>query len=119
MKNRIRRVLTGKEGTVDMKARKLTVVMLSAGMATALSACGASSASHLVEETTVPSAPTTTVAAGTSTTTSATGATTPTTTTPSGTFSANTLNQVAAELGSLDSTLSTADNDLNDPQGDS
>jgi len=103
---------------VDMKARKLIVAMLSAGIAATLAACGSASASHVVEGTTVPTPSTTTVPAGTPTTTAVSGATTPTTTTPD-TLSANTLNQVASELGSLDSSLSTADTDLSDPQGDS
>ena len=103
-----------------MKARKLTVAMLSAGIAATLAACGSASASHVVDETTVPTSSSTTTApaAGTTATTAVSGATTPTTTTPD-TLSANTLSQVAAELGSLDSSLSTADSDLNDPQGDS
>jgi len=102
--------------------RKLTVVAMAAGVTVTLAACGAGSSSHVVEGTTVPvtatSAPapaSTTVSPGT--TIPVTVA--PTTAVPSDTLSANTLNQVATELGSLDGNLSTANNDLNNPQGDS
>ncbi len=102
--------------------RKLTGAALAAGVAVTLAACGAGSSSHVVGGTTVPvtatstPAPTsTTVSPGTTIPVTAV----PTTTVTSDTLSANTLNQVATELGSLDGNLSTADNDLNNPQGDS
>jgi len=101
--------------------RKLALAALSTGLVVALAGCGAANSSHVVSGTTVPASSvttTTTVVATGSAATTVPGAATPTTSVSS-TLSANTLNQVAAELGTLDANLSTADNDLDHPQGDS
>ena len=100
-----------------MTARKLAVAVMSAGVAVTLAACGAGSSSHVVQRSTPPTtaAPSTTVAGGSV----ADGAATTTTATASDVLSQQTLNQVAAELGSLDNSYSTANSDLNNPQGDS
>jgi len=100
-----------------MTARKLAVAALSAGVAVTLAACGTQSASHVVPRSTPPTtaAPSTTVAGGGA----GAGPATSATVTASDVLSQQTLNQVAAELGSLDSSFSTANSDLNNPQGDS
>jgi len=103
-----------------MRNRKLAVAALSAGIATTLAACGAGSSSHVVEGTTAPVAATSSTTAppaGSPTTTAPVVA--PPSSTASTTLNANTLNQVAAELGTLDTNLNTADSDLSNPQGDS
>jgi len=88
---------------------RLAATAVGAALALALAACGAASASHVVP----PSSPTTqpvVPAQGT-------------TPTPAGTqstaLSSQTLDDVEAELGALDGTLTQADNDLANPQGDS
>ncbi|HTZ09938.1 MAG TPA: hypothetical protein VMB72_12745 [Acidimicrobiales bacterium] len=111
-----------------MTTRKLAVAALSLGVAATLAACGAAGSSHVVQGT-VPPASTPTTAPVTSSTTApqGTATTAPSGSQPSGspsptsadTLSTTTLNQVAAELGTLDTNLSTADDDLNNPQGDS
>ena len=100
-----------------MTARKLAVVVVSTGIAITLAACGADNASHVVQRSAPPTtaAPSTTVAGG-----GGSGAVgSPTTVTASEVLSPQTLDQVAAELGSLDNNLNTANSDLNHPQGDS
>ena len=106
-----------------MKTPKRVTAALLTAMAVGLAACGAGSSSHVVARVT------TTSVASTSTTTMAapgTGSTpvsipvegTPTTT-PSTALNPQTLDQVAADLGALDNSLTTANSDLNHPQGDS
>ncbi len=103
-----------------MSPRKLATATLLTGMALTLAACGAGSSSHIVARDT----PTT--VASTSTTVAVPGSVpgsvpvsgTPTTT-PSDGLSPQTLDQVAADLGAIDNSLSTANSDLNNPQGDS
>lgn len=110
-----------------MKTPRLVTATLFTGFALTLAACGAGSSSHVVARLT----PTTTGAA-TSSTTTATSGTTPisvpsstpvggvtSTTAPSSALDPQTLDQVAADLGALDSSLNTANSDLNHPQGDS
>jgi len=104
-----------------MTARKLAAAMLLATGALTLAACSAGSSSHVVQRVT----PTTSVAS--TSTTGASGsvpvsspvAGTPTTTPSAAALSPQTLDQVAADLGALDTNLSTANSDLNHPQGDS
>ena len=100
-----------------MTKRTVTLSVVSAIAAVTLAACGTTSASHVVKGTEPPAAttPSTTVTSTTPTTTAAVATTTP----PSNALSAQTLDQVGAELGSLDNSLNTADADLNNPQGDS
>ena len=107
-----------------MKPGKLVTATLGTGLAVTLAACGAGSASHVVARLSPPttSASTTTTAAGGSSGSSSVpgsagaGATT---TAPSDALNPQTLDQVAADLGALDNSLSTANSDLNHPQGDS
>ncbi|MDR3647719.1 MAG: hypothetical protein P4L20_01405 [Acidimicrobiales bacterium] len=105
-----------------MTKRKLVTATLFAGASLALTACGAASASHIVARvTTTTSLPSTSTTAPTvpgSVPASVPPAGTPTTT-PSNGLSSQSLNQVAADLGSLDDNLNTANSDLNHPQGDS
>jgi len=98
-----------------MTTRKLTIAVLCAGAALTLAACGAGTGSHVVQGvTTQPTSPATTTVG--STTAPVAGSPT---TTPSTGLDQQTLDQVAAELGSLDSSLNSANSDLNNPQGDS
>ncbi|MGD0380587.1 MAG: hypothetical protein ABSC30_11455 [Acidimicrobiales bacterium] len=107
-----------------MTTPKLTIATLLAGFAVTLTACGVGNASHVVARltptTSKTAASTTTVpvpgtGAG-STPVSTPGAGTPA---PSDALSPQTLDQVAADLGTLDTNLNTANSDLNHPQGDS
>jgi hypothetical protein len=98
-----------------MTTRKLTIAVLSAGVAVTLAACGAGAASHVVKGAT-PQSTSPVVTTGSSTTTPVAGSPT---TTPSNGLDQHTLDQVAAELGSLDNSLNAANSDLNNPQGDS
>ena len=98
-----------------MTKRGFTLSALCAAIAVTLAACGTGSASHVVRGAQQPAAassPTTV------TSVSSVPATTPTTA-ASDVLSIQTLDQVGAELGSLDNSLKTANTDLNDPQGDS
>jgi multidrug efflux pump subunit AcrA (membrane-fusion protein) len=97
-----------------MTKRTVMLSVVSALAAVTLAACGMPSASHVVKGTVPPVATTSTTAPSTTPTTTAV-ATTP----PSDALSSQTLDQVGAELGSLDTSLNTADADLNNPQGDS
>ncbi len=105
-----------------MTNRKLVTATLCTGVALTLAACGVGSASHVVAPAT-----TTTSLPSTSTTAATVPGSVPTsvpvagtaTTTPSNALSSQSLDQVAADLGALDSNLSTANSDLNHPQGDS
>ena len=106
-----------------MTKRKLATATVFTGIAVTLAACGAGSSSHVVQRVTPPSS-----VASTSTTTATTGsvpasapgsASATPTTTPPAVFNPQTLDQVAADLGALDSSLNTANSDLNNPQGDS
>jgi len=104
-----------------MTKRRLVTATLFAGASLALTACGAASASHIVARvTTTTSLPTSTTAPTVpgSVPASVPPGGTPTTT-PSNRLSSQSLNQVAADLGSLDDNLNTANSDLNHPQGDS
>jgi len=109
---------------MEMATRKLATAALFTGIAVALTACGAGSASHVVAQlpTTALSTTTTTVAVPGSVASSV-PVTTPVagtpTTSPSAALNPQTLDQVAADLGALDNSLSTANSDLNNPQGDS
>jgi hypothetical protein len=100
-----------------MTMRKRATAALFAGFAVAVAACGAGASSHVVQGIT-----SSTSGASTSTTITASPGTGPVpstpTTAPSG-LNPQTLDQVAAELGALDNSLSTANSDLNNPQGDS
>ena len=107
-----------------MTTRKLTIATLLAGFAVSLTACGAGNASHVVARLT----PTTSAAVASTTTTPVPGTvagSTPVSTpgaatsTPSDALNPQTLDQVAADLGTLDNNLNTANSDLNHPQGDS
>ena len=107
-----------------MTTRKLAVAALSLGVAATLAGCAAGSSSHVVQGTGASASVSTTVPPTSSTVPAGTGSTTPAGRQPSGAsssgaLSATTLNQVAAELGTLDANLSAANNDLNNPQGDS
>jgi hypothetical protein len=105
-----------------MTTRKLATATLFTGIAVTLAACGAGISSHVVQR--IP--PLTSVAPR-STTTAAFPGSVPVpapapgapTTAPSATLNAQTVDQVATELGGLDNSLSTANSDLNHPQGDS
>ena len=110
----------------DMTRRRLAAATACAGVAALLAACGAGSSSHVVQRVTPPtsvaSAPTTTtesVGSGPGANPIGTTATTTATPAPSAGLDPQTLNQVAADLGALDSSLNTANSDLNNPQGDS
>jgi hypothetical protein len=107
-----------------MTRRKLTIATLLAGSAVTLAACGVGNASHVVARLT----PTTSAVVASTTTTPVPGTvagsapvSTPGTATsaPSDALSPQTLDQVAADLGTLDTNLTTANSDLNHPQGDS
>jgi hypothetical protein len=109
---------------MEMTKRKLATATVFTGIAVTLAACGAGSSSHVVQRVTAPSP----VASTSTTTTVATGsvsgpvpgsASATPTTTPSAALNPQTLDQVAADLGALDSSLNTANSDLNNPQGDS
>jgi len=99
-----------------MTTRKLTMTALAAGFAVTLAACGAGTASHVVKGATPPSKA---AASTTAVSPTATGGPGSPTTTPSNGLTQHTLDQVAAELGSLDTSLNAANSDLNNPQGDS
>jgi hypothetical protein len=109
---------------MEMTKRKLATATVFTGIAVTLAACGAGSSSHVVQRVTPPS----TVASTSTPTTATTGSVpvsvpgsvsaTPTTTPPAA-LNPQTLDQVAADLGALDSSLNTANSDLNNPQGDS
>jgi hypothetical protein len=114
---------------MEMKTPKLVTATVLTGMAVALAACGAGSSSHVVARltpttsvaststtSTAPSAPPSTVPGSTP---DSTVVAAPATTTPSSALNPQTLNQVAADLGALDNSLTTANSDLNNPQGDS
>ncbi len=107
-----------------MTRPKLTIASLLAGFAVTLAACGVGNASHVVARLT----PTTSGAATSTTTTPVPGTvagSTPVSTpgaatsAPSDALNPQTLDQVAADLGTLDNNLNTANSDLNHPQGDS
>jgi hypothetical protein len=100
----------------SMTKRRGTLLALSAIAAVTLAACGAGSASHVVKGDSQPQATSTSTTVPVSTPVTAAP---PPTTAPARALSSQTLDQVAAELGSLDTSLSTADSDLNNPQGDS
>lgn len=108
-----------------MKTPRLVTATLLSGIAVTLAACGAGSSSHVVARVTsttaVPSTSTTGAVPGNVATTAGSppAGGTPTTTVPSSALSTQTLDQVAADLGALDNNLSTANSDLNHPQGDS
>jgi len=102
-----------------MTKRTVTLVVAAAIAAVTLAACGTPSASHVVKgtvstvvTTTAAPVPSTTVPDAASTTAAAS------TTPPSNALSSQTLDQVGAELGSLDNSLNAANADLNNPQGD-
>jgi hypothetical protein len=103
---------------MEMTKRKLATATVLTGMAVTLAACGAGSSSHVVQRVTPPSS-----VATTPTTAAATapvpGSVSVTPTTTSAALNSQTLDQVAADLGALDNSLSTANSDLNNPQGDS
>jgi hypothetical protein len=99
-----------------MTKRRFTLFATSAAIAVALAACGTGSASHVVRGAQQPAAASSVT---TATSASSVPALTPPTTAASDVLSTQTLEQVGAELGSLDNSLKTADTDLNDPQGDS
>ena len=94
-----------------MKKRTVAVCIVSALTAVTLAACAASNASHVVTTTPPAAATTSTTVPSTPSTTAATP--------PSAALSAQTLDQIGVELGSLDHSLNTADTDLSNPQGDS
>ena len=107
-----------------MTKRKLATATVFTGIAVTLAACGAGSSSHVVQRVTPPSSVASTPTTTTATTGSVPGsvpspASATPTTTPSAVFNPQTLDQVAADLGALDNSLSTANSDLNHPQGDS
>jgi len=108
-----------------MKARLAVAVLISAMTAT-LAACGAGGSTQGVEQrpppVSVADVPTTTAvspASGTVPTTVATTAPTTSTPSPAAVLNPQPLDQVSAELGALDKSLSTVGSDLNQPQGDS
>lgn len=99
--------------------RKLATAAVSLGAAVSLAACGAGTASHVVQGSSPAATTPVSTPAGTGP-----AATTPAVTTPavpgaSSAISTQTLNQIDAELGALDASLSQANADLTDPQGDS
>ena len=102
-----------------MTKRKGTPYALSAIAAVTLAACGTSSASHVVGGAGQPVATSTATSTAVTTTTPSVTPVVPSTTAPTDALSSQTLDQVGAELGSLDNSLNTADADLNNPQGDS
>jgi hypothetical protein len=104
-----------------MTKRKLAAAVFFAGISVTLTACGTSDSSHAVRKTNPPVtvASTSTTAPASTTSTGASSASTPSTTMPSSTFNTQTLDQVGAQLGAIDSSLTTANSDLNNPQGDS
>jgi negative regulator of sigma E activity len=109
-------------GGMEMtKPRLATAAMLSVAAVT-LAACGVGSSSHVVARLT----PTTSVAPVSSTTAPGAAGSVPVstvvgssaTTTPAA-LDPQTLDQVAADLGALNTSLNTANSDLTHPQGDS
>jgi hypothetical protein len=108
---------------MEMTKRKLATATVFTGIAVTLAACGAGSSSHVVQRVTPPSSvastPTTTVPTGSVPGSVPSPVSATPTTTPSAVFNPQTLDQVAADLGALDSSLNTANSDLNNPQGDS
>ena len=102
-----------------MTKRKLATATLFTGIAVTLAACGAGSSSHVVQRVTPPSSVATTPTTATAATAPVPGSVSATPTTTSAALNSQTLDQVAADLGALDNSLSTANSDLNNPQGDS
>jgi multidrug efflux pump subunit AcrA (membrane-fusion protein) len=103
---------------MEMTKRKLATATLFTGIAVTLAACGAGSSSHVVQRVAPPSVATTPTTA-TAATAPVPGSVSATPTTTSAALNSQTLDQVAADLGALDNSLSTANSDLNNPQGDS
>src|ERR1700686_3508805 len=106
-------------GGMEMTKRKLATTTLFTGIAVTLAACGAGSSSHVVQRVTPPSSVATTPTTATAATAPVPGSVSATPTTTSAALNSQTLDQVAADLGALDNSLSTANSDLNNPQGDS
>jgi multidrug efflux pump subunit AcrA (membrane-fusion protein) len=104
---------------MEMTKRKLATATLFTGIAVTLAACGAGSSSHVVQRVTPPSSVATTPTTATAATAPVPGSVSATPTTTSAALNSQTLDQVAADLGALDNSLSTANSDLNNPQGDS
>ena len=102
-----------------MTKRKLATATLFTGIAVTLAACGAGSSSHVVQRVTPPSSVATTPTTATAATAPVPGSVSATPTTTSAALNSQTLDQVAADLGALDSSLNTANSDLNNPEGDS
>jgi len=105
-----------------MAKRKFVTATLCTGAALTLAACAAGSSSHIVARgttaTSLPS-PSTTAAPVPGSVPVSVPVAGAATTTPSNGLSSQSLNQVAADLGALDTNLNTANSDLNHPQGDS
>ncbi len=103
----------------DRTRRRLTAAGTAAAALT-LAACGVGSASHVVQGTAPGTTPTTQVSTS-STVAVSTPVTSASTTTiaSSSTLNTQTLDQVAAQLGTVNSNLQQVNSDLNNPQGDS
>ena len=105
-----------------MRARRLAVVVICAGTSLSMAACSSLVSPSAVgrgERHGVSPVPSTTATTITATSTSQIPTQAPTATTPTASFDTQTLNQIGAGLGPLDSALNTANSDLSNPQGDS
>ena len=91
----------------DGASGRATVVLAGAGLAALLTACGITSASHVVPPTTAVTQPASPPAPSAASTPGVPA------------LSSQTLDEVEAELGALDGSLSQANTDINSPQGDS
>lgn len=92
---------------------------LTAAVAVTLAGCGVGSASHVVQGTVPATTPTTQVGSSSTVAVSSPGTSSTTTIPSSATLNTQTLDQVAAQLGTVNSNLQQVNSDLNNPQGDS
>jgi len=105
-----------------MRARRLAAVVICAGMSLSMAACSSLVSPAAVgrgDRHGVSAVPSTNATTTTATSTTQSSPQAPTSTAPAATFDTQTLNQIGAGLGPLDSALSTANSDLSNPQGDS
>ncbi len=103
-----------------MTKGKLTGAVLAIGVATTLAACGGGSTNVADKHTPTVSATTSTTTAVSAPTSTTVPVTVPgSSSTASSPLNAQALDQLSDSLGSLNASLSTANNDLNSPQGDS
>lgn len=103
-----------------MTNRKLATATLLGIVSVGLVGCGAGSSSHVVARVAPTSSAATVAPASVPRSVPGSGNVGATsTTTASGSLNAQTLDQVGADLGTLDNNFNTASSDLTHPQGDS